>query len=50
VHIVGRLVGLVLVEQQQVPANVIAGMCGFKEETYFEIEEPAAREAPKVKF
>ena len=35
---------------QQVPANMIAGMFGFTEETYFEIEEPAAREAPKVQF
>jgi LemA protein len=35
---------------QQVPANVVAGTFGFKEEAYFEIEEPAVREAPKVKF
>jgi len=35
---------------QQVPANIIAGVFGFKEEPFFEIEEPAAREAPKVKF
>ena len=35
---------------QQVPANVLAGMFGFTAEDYFEIEEPAAREAPKVQF
>jgi LemA protein len=35
---------------QRVPANMIAGTFGFKEEPFFELEEPAAREAPKVKF
>ena len=35
---------------QQVPANMIAGTFGFTEEAYFELEEPEAREAPKVKF
>ena len=35
---------------QQAPANVIAGMFGFTESDYFELEEPAAREAPKVEF
>ncbi|MBE3069168.1 MAG: LemA family protein [Planctomycetes bacterium] len=36
--------------QQQFPANMIAGMLGFTPADFFEIEEPAAREAPKVKF
>jgi LemA protein len=35
---------------QQVPANMIAGTFGFKEEAYFEIQEPEVREVPKVKF
>jgi len=35
---------------QSFPNNVVAGLFGFKEEEYFEIEEPAAREAPKVQF
>ena len=35
---------------QQVPANIIAGAFGFKEEPYFQVEELAAREAPKVQF
>jgi LemA protein len=37
-------------KQQVFPANIIAGMFGFKEREYFEIEEPAAREAVKVEF
>jgi len=36
--------------QQQFPANMIAGMLGFTPADFFEIEEPAAREAPKVRF
>jgi len=36
--------------QQQFPANVVAGMLGFQAADFFEIEEPAAREAPKVEF
>jgi len=36
--------------QEQFPANLVAGMMGFKPADFFEIEEPAAREAPKVKF
>ena len=35
---------------QTVPANIIAGMFGFKEEEFFEVEEPEEREAPKVQF
>ena len=36
--------------QQQFPANMIAGMLGFTPADFFEIEDPAARETPKVKF
>ncbi len=36
--------------QQQFPANLVAGMLGFKPAEFFEIEEPAVREAPKVQF
>jgi len=32
------------------PSNTIAGMFGFKARDYFEIEAPAEKEAPKVKF
>jgi LemA protein len=32
------------------PGNIVAGMFGFKRADYFEIEDPAAREAPEVKF
>jgi LemA protein len=32
------------------PSNVIAGMFNFRPQEFFEIEEPAQREAPKVQF
>ncbi len=32
------------------PSNVIAGMFGFGKEEFFEIQDEAAREAPKVQF
>jgi LemA protein len=35
---------------QSFPANVMAGMFGFKEREYFEIEDLATRETPKVQF
>jgi LemA protein len=35
---------------EQVPTNLIAGIFGFRPRPYFEIEEPAAREAPRVAF
>jgi LemA protein len=35
---------------ETVPTNVVAGMFNFEERQYFEIEEPAAREAPRVQF
>ncbi|MEE9126407.1 MAG: LemA family protein, partial [Planctomycetota bacterium] len=33
-----------------VPTNIVAGMFGFKEEEFFELEDEAARQAPQVKF
>jgi len=35
---------------QTIPTNIVAGLFHFKEEDFFEIEEPAERETPKVKF
>jgi LemA protein len=35
---------------QSIPDNIIAGMFNFKEAEYFEIDDAAQREAPKVKF
>ena len=35
---------------QSVPANLVAGIFGFESRPYFEIEDPAAREAPRVTF
>jgi len=32
------------------PNNIVAGMFGFREREYFELEEPQQREVPKVKF
>jgi LemA protein len=32
------------------PSNVIAGMFNFRQQEFFEVEEPAQREAPKVQF
>jgi len=36
--------------QQVFPTNLVAGTFGFKPAEFFQLEEPAAREAPKVKF
>jgi LemA protein len=33
-----------------IPSNIVAGMGGFKPAEFFEIDEPAEREAPKVDF
>jgi len=38
------------VAREKFPNNVVAGAFGFKEQEFFELEEPAAREAPKVQF
>ena len=35
---------------QMFPSNIVAGMFGFPSEEFFELEEPEAREAPKVQF
>jgi LemA protein len=35
---------------EKVPTNIIAGMFQFKAEEFFEIEDQAQREAPKVTF
>jgi LemA protein len=35
---------------ETVPTNIVAGMFNFEERQYFEVEEPAAREAPRVQF
>jgi len=35
---------------ETVPTNIVAGMFNFEERQYFELEEPAAREAPQVRF
>lgn len=35
---------------ESVPTNVVAGMFGFEKRQYFELDEPAAREAPQVHF
>ena len=35
---------------QKFPAVLFAGMMGFREAEFFEIQDPAAREAPKVSF
>ena len=36
--------------RQKFPNNMVANMFGFRQQDYFEIEEPAQREAPKVSF
>ena len=35
---------------QMFPSNIIAGMFKFENETFFEVEDEAEREAPKVDF
>jgi len=35
---------------QMFPSNVVAGMSGFGLKEFFEVTDPAVREAPKVKF
>jgi LemA protein len=35
---------------QTVPANMVAGMFGFTAEEFFELQEAAERQAPKVEF
>ena len=35
---------------ETVPTNIVGNMFSFKAHEYFEVEEPAAREAPRVQF
>jgi LemA protein len=35
---------------ESVPTKVVAGMFSFEKRPYFELDDPAAREAPKVEF
>jgi LemA protein len=35
---------------ETVPTNIVGNAFSFEEKQYFEIEEPAAREAPRVQF
>ena len=35
---------------ETVPTNIVAGVFSFEPREYFEVEEPAAREAPRVQF
>ena len=35
---------------EQFPTNMVAGTFGFKKEDFFEVENAAVKEAPKVKF
>jgi LemA protein len=35
---------------ETVPTNIVAGVFNFEPREYFEVEEPAAREAPRVTF
>ena len=43
-------VGVYNIACEKFPANLVAGMFGFKLEEFFELEEPEQREAPKVQF
>ena len=36
--------------REQVPTNIVASLFGFGERPYFEVDEPAVREAPQVSF
>lgn len=35
---------------ETVPTNIVAGVFNFQPREYFEVEDPAAREAPRVQF
>jgi LemA protein len=35
---------------ETVPTNIVGNLLNFEEREYFEVEEPAAREAPRVQF
>ena len=38
------------IAREQFPHSIVAGMVNFQKRDYFEIEEPAQRETPEVKF
>lgn len=38
------------IKMEKFPANMVAGVLGFKSREFFEMEEPAQREAVKVQF
>ena len=38
------------IAREKFPNSIVAGMFNFQKRDYFEIEEPAQREAPEVKF
>lgn len=35
---------------QMFPSNVVAGMFSFKEEDFFELDDPSEKEVPKIQF
>lgn len=35
---------------ESIPTNIIAGFCNFAQEEFFELEDPAERDVPQVKF
>jgi LemA protein len=37
-------------KREAFPSNIVAGMFGFDDQPFFEIQQPAEREAPKVSF
>ena len=43
-------VGVYNIATQKFPNNLVAGMFGFKAEEFFELEDAAQREVPKVSF
>ena len=36
--------------RESIPTNLVAGLGGFQKEAFFELDAPAEREVPKVKF
>ena len=42
--------GQLLLQREQFPASLIAGLCGFGPAQLFEVESPKEREAPRVSF
>ena len=42
--------GVYNIAREKFPNNIVAGMFGFAQQDYFEIEEPTHRQNPEVKF